>query len=147
MGLKVCKMNIEHLQKISGILESDFDEFWNSNVLEGELKNPNSKYIVAIMENQVVGYAGIWSVLNEAHITNIVVKKDRRNNKIGTELLKELIKMAKKEKIEFLTLEVNVNNKIAINLYKKYNFKEVGTRKKYYKGLDDAIIMTLELNS
>lgn len=147
MGLKVCKMNIEHLQKISGILESDFDEFWNSNVLEGELKNPNSKYIVAIMENQVVGYAGIWSVLNEAHITNIVVKKDRRNNKIGTELLKELIKMAKKEKIEFLTLEVNVNNKIAINLYKKYNFKEVGTRKKYYKGLDDATIMTLKLDS
>ena len=140
-------MNIEHLQKISGILESDFDEFWNSNVLEGELKNPNSKYIVAIMENQVVGYAGIWSVLNEAHITNIVVKKDRRNNKIGTELLKELIKMAKKEKIEFLTLEVNVNNKIAINLYKKYNFKEVGTRKKYYKGLDDATIMTLKLDS
>ena len=147
MELKVCKMNIEHLQKISSILESDFDEFWNSNVLEGELKNPNSKYIVAIMENQVVGYAGIWSVLNEAHITNIVVKKDRRNNKIGTELLKELIKMAKKEKIEFLTLEVNVNNKIAINLYKKYNFKEVGTRKKYYKGLDDATIMTLKLDS
>ena len=147
MELKVCKMNIEHLQKISSILESDFDEFWNSNVLEGELKNPNSKYIVAIIENQVVGYAGIWSILNEAHITNIVVKKDKRNNKIGTELLEELIKMAKKEKIEFLTLEVNVNNKIARNLYKKYNFKEVGTRKKYYNGLDDAIIMTLELNS
>ena len=70
-----------------------------------------------------------------------------KNYKIGTELLKELIKMAKKEKIEFLTLEVNVNNKIAINLYKKYNFKEVGTRKKYYKGLDDATIMTLKLDS
>ena len=147
MELKICRMNIQHLEKISSTLEKEFDEFWNSNVLQEELANPNSKYIVAIIDDQIVGYAGIWSILDEAHITNIVVKKDKRNNKIGTKLLEELIKMSKEEKIKVLTLEVNVNNKIAINLYKKYNFKEVGKRKKYYKGIDDAIIMTAELNN
>ena len=138
-------MNLMHLNEISSKLKEEFDEFWNRNVLEDELKNPNSKYIVALENEQVVGYAGIWSVLDEAHITNIVVKKDYRNKKIGTMLLEELIKIAKSEKIRILTLEVNINNNIAINLYKKYNFKEVGKRKNYYNGVDDAILMTLEL--
>ncbi len=145
MAIKICKMNLMHLNEISSKLKEEFDEFWNRNVLEDELKNPNSKYIVALENEQVVGYAGIWSVLDEAHITNIVVKKDYRNKKIGTMLLEELIKIAKSEKIRILTLEVNINNNIAINLYKKYNFKEVGKRKNYYNGVDDAILMTLEL--
>lgn len=145
MAIKICKMNLMHLNEISNKLNEEFDEFWNKNVLEDELKNPNSKYIVAIADEQVVGYAGIWSILDEAHITNIVVKKDYRNKKIGTMLLEELIKIAKSEKIRILTLEVNINNNIAIKLYKKYNFKEVGKRKNYYNGVDDAILMTLEL--
>ena len=60
-------------------------------------------------------------------------------------MLEELIKIAKEKKLKDITLEVNVNNIPAINLYKKYNFKEVGIRKKYYNNSDDAIIMTLML--
>ena len=60
-------------------------------------------------------------------------------------MLEELINIAKERKLKDITLEVNVNNIPAINLYKKYNFKEVGIRKKYYNNTDDAIIMTLVL--
>lgn len=60
-------------------------------------------------------------------------------------MLEELIKTAKERGLNDITLEVNVNNIPAINLYKKYNFKEVGLRKKYYKNTDDALIMTLNL--
>ena len=146
MNIKIEKMTKEHLDKIKENLENDFDEFWNENVLKNELENPASTYIVAKDEqNNIVGYAGIWQPIDEAHITNIVTKKDKRRNKIGTRMLEELIKVAKEKKLKDITLEVNVNNIPAINLYKKYNFKEVGIRKKYYNNSDDAIIMTLML--
>ena len=144
MNIIIEKMTKEHLDKIKENLKEDFDEFWNENVLKNELENPASTYIVAKDEqNNIVGYAGIWQPIDEAHITNIVTKKDKRRNKIGTKMLEELIKVAKEKKLKDITLEVNVNNIPAINLYKKYNFKEVGIRKKYYNNTDDAIIMTL----
>ena len=59
-------------------------------------------------------------------------------------MLEELINLAKERKLKDITLEVNVNNIPAINLYKKYNFKEVGLRKNYYNNSEDAIIMTLK---
>ena len=146
MNIIIEKMTKEHLDKIKENLKEDFDEFWNENVLKNELENTASTYIVAKDEqNNIVGYAGIWQPIDEAHITNIVTKKDKRRNKIGTKMLEELIKIAKEKKLKDITLEVNVNNIPAINLYKKYNFKEVGIRKKYYNNSDDAIIMTLML--
>ena len=145
MEIEIQKMTKEHLKQIENILEEQFDKFWNANVLDKELENPSSTYIVAISEGQVVGYAGLWQPLDEGHITNIVTKKEKRGNKIATKMLEELIQIAKNRNLKYVTLEVNVHNDIAINLYKKYNFKEVGRRTKYYNGTDDALIMTKEL--
>lgn len=147
MNIKIEKMTLKHLNKIKENLKEDFDEFWNENVLRSELENPASTYIVAIDEknNDVVGYAGIWQPIDEAHITNIVTKKDKRKNRVATNMLEELIRISKKRNLNNITLEVNNKNIPAINLYKKYNFKEVGVRKKYYNDIDDALIMTLEL--
>lgn len=146
MEITIEKMTLEHLKQIEENIEEEFDKFWNKEVLKSELDNPASSYIVALDENKnVVGYAGIWQPLEEAHITNIVTKKDKRQNKIGTKMIEKLIDMAKERKLNDITLEVNINNLPAINLYKKYQFKEVGLRKKYYNNIDDAIIMTLEL--
>ena len=145
MKIKIEKMNDKHLCQIKNLLKEHFDEFWTASVIEKELENPLSEYIVAIVEDEVVGYAGIWKPIDEAHITNIVTKKEKRGNNIGTTMLKELIKMAQQENLKDITLEVNVKNEIAINLYKKYNFVECGRRKRYYNNVDDAIIMTLNL--
>ena len=146
MEITIEKMTLEHLKQIEENIEEEFDKFWNKEVLKSELDNPASSYIVALDENKnVVGYAGIWQPLEEAQITKIVTKKDKRQNKIGTKMIEKLIDMAKERKLSDITLEVNINNLPAINLYKKYQFKEVGLRKKYYNNIDDAIIMTLEL--
>ena len=145
MDVKIEKMRKEHLEQIKNILEKQFDKFWNANVLNKELENPLSNYIVAINDGQVVGYAGLWQPLDEGHITNIVTKKDKRGNKIASKMLKQLIQMAQNKNLKCVTLEVNVHNDIAIKLYQKYNFKEVGRRAKYYNGTDDAIIMTKKL--
>ena len=145
MNVKIEKMTKEHLNQIKDILQEQFDEFWNANVLDKELENPLSEYIVAIENDEVVGYAGIWQPMDEGHITNIVTKKDKRENGIGKKMIEEIINLAKNKNLKCVTLEVNEHNEPAINLYKKYNFVEVGKRTKYYNNTDDAIIMTLEI--
>lgn len=144
MDITIEKMTKNHLEQIKDILQNEFDKFWNADVLKKELENPLSTYIVAINEGQVVGYAGVWQPLDEGHITNIVTKLDKRGNKIATKMLEELINIAEGRDLKCVTLEVNVHNDIAIKLYRKYNFKEVGKRPRYYNNTDDALIMTLE---
>ena len=145
LEIEIQKMTKEHLEQIKDILLTEFDKFWNAEVLAKELENPLSTYIVAINENQVVGYAGLWQPIDEGHITNIVTRKNKRGNKIASIMLEELIQIAKNKDLKYVTLEVNIHNEIAINLYKKYDFKEVGKRPKYYNNIDDALIMTKEI--
>lgn len=76
---------------------------------------------------------------------NIVVKKDHRGQGISNFILENTINFCKEAKIKSINLEVNVENTIAINLYKKYNFSKVGCRKKYYNNETDALLMTLNL--
>ena len=85
-------MTLDDFNKIKDVLISDFDDFWNVNTLEEELINENSYYLVAKIENQIVGFAGIKSVLDEADIMNIVTRKDKRNMGFAKFVLNELIK-------------------------------------------------------
>lgn len=140
-NLKFSKMTITNLNQISNILASEFDDFWNYNILKNELESKNSYYFIAKLNNEIVGFIGIKCILDEAEIMNIVVKKDFRNMKIGSYLLENLILNINNYKIKKINLEVNSNNISAILLYKKYGFKIDGIRKKYY-GSDDAILMS-----
>ncbi len=74
----MCFNDLEH---IKDILKSDFDDFWNYNVFKSELENQNSTYFVAKFNDEIVGFAGVLVVLDEADITNIVVKKDFRGKR------------------------------------------------------------------
>lgn len=146
-NIKIFRMTVSDLNEIEDILSSDFDDFWNINTFKNELLNPNSKYIVAKIDNKIVGYAGIWKAVDDVHITNIVTAKNLRRQNIGSILLSNLIEMAKTEiGITSITLEVNCNNLPAKKLYEKFGFKVVGLRKKYYNNTDSAIIMTKELS-
>ncbi len=144
-NLKISDMTISDFEIISPILSSDFDNFWSAEILKSEIVNANSHYIVAKLNNKIVGFAGIWKSVDDVHITDIVVKKDFRKNGIGSLLLQKLILLTKELNYTELTLEVNSNNEIAKKLYLKFGFKELGIRKKYYNNIDDAIIMTLYL--
>lgn len=143
--LVIDKMTISDLAEIANNLTSDFDEFWNSSILESEIKNPFSQYIIAKINREIVGFAGVIDTVDQLEITNIVVRKDFRKKGIGNELLTELIKLAKENGKEKITLEVNNTNLAAIKLYEKNGFKNVGFRKKYYNNTYDANIMTLKL--
>lgn len=140
--MEILEMTLQDLKEIEDVLEREFDEFWTPSILESELKNKNSKYIVAKENNETLGFAGIWIAIDDVQVMNIVVRKSKRKMGIGTVLLDKLIEMAKKTEKNSITLELNENNIAARKLYENAGFEVVGNRKKYYNGKDDAIIMT-----
>lgn len=145
MDIEIRQMLLSDLETIKDYLISDFDDFWNYNILKEELISENSKYIVAILnKTEIVGFAGIKIIFDEADIMNIVTKKTYRNVGIGSSLLEKLIVISKNLKLSSITLEVNEENISAIHMYKKFGFKSLGIRKNYYKD-KNGIIMTKNL--
>lgn len=140
--MEIKEMTLRDLDEISNNL-NNFDDFWTVGIFKEELNNPNCHYIIAIDNNEIVGFAGLSCVVGEATINNIAVRSDKRNCKIGSLLLENLITISKGLHSSFLTLEVNVNNSPAIKLYEKFGFKNLGIRKNYYNGDTNAYIMTL----
>ena len=137
-------MCIEDINLIAPIFETDFDKFWNINNLKNDFNNPNSTYLVAKIDNEIVGFAGFLNICDEANIMNIVTKINKRNSGIGTKLLESIISSANEQNCTNITLEVNEHNNPAIHLYEKFNFERIGLRKKYYNNTDNAIIMDLK---
>lgn len=140
--IQIRPMLISDLDNIKDILIQDFDDFWNYNVFKSELENPNSEYFIALENDTIVGFAGIWISVDDIHITNIVTKKSCRNHGIGTKLLEHLILISKEKNLSSLTLEVNEKNEYAIKLYENHHFQKIGQRKNYYNQNENAIIMT-----
>lgn len=143
-NIQISKMTLDDFADIKNVIILEFDDFWNTTTLEQELKTDNSYYLVAKLNNEIVGFAGIKCVLDEADLMNIVTKKNKRNLGIGYSLLIELINIAKEKEIKKITLEVNESNKSAIHLYKKIGFKEISIRNNYYN-TDNALIMQISL--
>ena len=143
-NINIYDMTLEDIDSLKAILSIDFDDFWTFDVLKSEILSNNSKYIVIKNDSEILGFAGIKIILDEADIMNIVVKKAYRNKKIGSLLLDSLVKLSKKLSIKSITLEVNEKNLVAFHLYEKFGFKKVGIRKNYYNN-ENAIIMTKTL--
>ena len=93
----------------------------------------------------IIGFAGIWVMADEAHITNIAVRRSYQRRGIGELLLISLFDLAKELKTDIITLEVRASNVVAQNLYFKCAFTEVGTRYAYYTdNREDGLIMSTE---
>ena len=102
-------------------------------------------YCAKTQNNKLVAYAGIWNIIDEAHITTIAVKPEFMRKHIGEALIVKILEDCYKNKIKYLTLEVRESNVPAIELYKKYGFSSLGTRKGYYQdNNENALIMWTE---
>ena len=126
---------------------------WTAEGYLREIDSPNSSLLVLnlsdLNENKsnkiVVGMACLWSILEEAHITLLAIHPDHRQQGFASLLLLSLLDDAISRELEWATLEVNVNNLSAINLYKKFGFEVVGKRRGYYQSTgDDASILWLK---
>lgn len=139
----IRKMMFHDIEQVLEVERISFPNPWAKNAFEAELHdNLFAHYFVAVQGETVVGYAGMWMVLDEAHVTNIAVHPAFRGLNYGKRLTQELIIQAFKLGANRITLEVRVSNLVARNLYKGLGFREVGVRKGYYSdNNEDAIIM------
>jgi tRNA threonylcarbamoyladenosine biosynthesis protein TsaB len=136
-------MELKDVDDVWEIEKLSFRTPWSRASFLDEMQiNQKARYIVAELGDTVVGYGGMWFIVDEAHITNIAVHPDYRGQKIGEKIVEAMMAAAQRESIISLTLEVRVTNIPAINLYKKLGFEDIGIRKGYYSDTgEDALIM------
>ena len=141
--IKVVPMQEEHIDGVLAVEEASFSVPWSRKDFEREIKeNKMAIYFVAMDGDKIVGYAGMWHVVTEGHITNVAVLHEYRRQGIGELFMQNLELVAKEREMIGITLEVRINNEPAQRLYHKYGFRPEGIRKNYYSDThEDAVIM------
>ncbi|HKG56063.1 MAG TPA: ribosomal protein S18-alanine N-acetyltransferase [Candidatus Limnocylindrales bacterium] len=139
-------MTLADLPAVHAIEQASFTTPWPPHAYRSELEtNRLATYIVARLDDDVVGYAGMWLMLDEAHITTFAVHPGWRRRRIGERLLLTLLDVAVSRRAREATLEVRLSNLAARRLYEKYGFRPVGLRPRYYSDdNEDALIMTTD---
>jgi ribosomal-protein-alanine N-acetyltransferase len=146
-ALEFRSMCIEDIDTICAIEQEAFTTPWTAGAFHNELTNNHfAHYIVMELDGEIVGYGGMWMIVDEAHITNIAVRAPYRGRKLGERLLMRLQSAAVFLGAERITLEVRTSNIVAQRLYAKLGFIPAGLRKGYYTDNgEDAIIMWAHL--
>ena len=144
--LVIEEMTLEDIPGVQEVERASFPIPWPANAFRHELTgNKNARYVVARESGRIVGYAGLWLMVDEAHIATFAVHPDHRRRQIGERMLVRLFEMAAALNDEWLTLEVRASNLAAQKLYEKYGFRRAGVRRRYYSdNNEDALIMWTE---
>lgn len=145
--LQIERMKVEHLDEVVKIENESFRYPWSRDAFAWEVNSQITLPVVGKVDGKVVGYLVIWMAYDEMHLGNIAVAKRWRRKGIGEKLMKWLIEEAKRRNVVRLTLEVRATNYPAISLYKKFGFKEVAVRKRYYPEGEDALVMLLDVKT
>jgi len=137
------------LKDVDGVYQIERDTFpkpWKREDFVKEMtQNACARYLVAQRENEIIGFAGAWIVLDEGHITNIAVRADCRGKGIGKRLTRELMQYAANLGVAYMTLEVRRSNLTAQSLYRDAGFEYAGVRKRYYEDNgEDALLLVCQ---
>jgi [ribosomal protein S18]-alanine N-acetyltransferase len=140
--VRIVPLAEAHIPEILEIEKRANSAPWSERSFRGELTNPQSIFLTALEENRVAGFAGVWMVVDEAHVTTVAVHEDFRRQGIGRALTAELLKLAKERGAVCATLEVRASNEHAIALYESLGFYHAARRRGYYPdNREDAIVM------
>jgi len=131
-----------YIDDIVNISIMSFPIAWTKDAFLNELSNKFARYVIAVKDDVVIGYGGMWVILDESHVTNIAVHPEYRGIGAGALIVEALLDVCRYEKATSITLEVRKSNEVAQSLYKRYGFVEEGVRKNYYEdNREDAVIM------
>ena len=141
--VEILPMTQAHVDGVVQVEEASFSIPWTRRDFEKEINENNlAIYYVAVLDGKVVGYAGMWHVITEGHITNVAVLKEYRKQGIGDALMAKLEEVAMEKEMIGITLEVRISNATAQHLYHKHGYRAEGLRKNYYPDThEDAVIM------
>ncbi|HEY8846777.1 MAG TPA: ribosomal protein S18-alanine N-acetyltransferase [Candidatus Limnocylindrales bacterium] len=146
LKLMIEAMRLEDVDEVQRIEQASFSTPWPPNAYRSELQtNRLASYLIARIDDTIVGYGGMWLMVDEAHITTFAVHPAWRRQGIGERLLLAFLDLARDRHAREATLEVRLSNLPARRLYEKYGFRPVGLRPRYYSdNNEDALIMTTE---
>jgi ribosomal-protein-alanine N-acetyltransferase len=141
-------MNLMDIPTIAQIEKESFSAPWSEEAFRTELtQNLFAKYMIMEQDGVILGYGGMWLIVDEAHITNIAVREAYRGQGLGEKLMRELMRTALFLGSQRMTLEVRVSNERAQSLYRKMGFYPAGLRQGYYSdNREDALIMWADLS-
>jgi ribosomal-protein-alanine N-acetyltransferase len=141
------RMTVEDIDTIVEIEKECFTVPWTKEAFYNELMyNQFAHYFVMLWQGEIIGYGGLWTIVDEAHVTNIGLREAYRGRKLGQRLLRELIAFASLRGMKRMTLEVRVSNTVAQRLYEKFGFRVEGVRRGYYSDNgEDALIMWADI--
>lgn len=143
MILEIKVLGAEHLEDVLKIEEECFSKPWSENAVKELLLSDKAQLQGAFDGDKLVGYSCLEWVLDEGSLTNIAVSDEYRKMGVGSQLMLALMKSAEEKELAFVTLEVRVSNLPAVNLYRKFGFTDVGTRRNYYDApRENALLMT-----
>jgi [ribosomal protein S18]-alanine N-acetyltransferase len=140
-------MQLKDIDDVLLIEHQSFATPWSREAFYNELThNQYAVYLVLEEQERVIGYCGVWVVIDEAHITNIAILPEYRGKKLGETLLARLMEISKKMGAIKMTLEVRVSNQVAQSLYRKLGFEDGAIRKRYYTdNQEDALVMWVSI--
>ncbi|MCD5325938.1 ribosomal protein S18-alanine N-acetyltransferase [Pontibacillus sp. HN14] len=140
-------MTEEDIDTVLELEKACFATPWTRDAFEHELQdNPYATYFVLEFDGELVGYCGLWVIIDEAHITNIAILPEYRGKKLGESLFQVVMEKARLVGAMQLSLEVRVSNIVAQRLYRKFGLVPGGIRKNYYTdNQEDAVVMWVKL--
>lgn len=141
------KMREDDIDQVLEVEHASFTLPWSREAFYNELHNNKfAVYIVLEADQKIVGYCGVWVIIDEAHVTNVAILPEYRGRKLGEALMRKLIEVVKERGARTMTLEVRVTNYIAQSLYRKFGFQNGGIRKNYYTdNQEDALVMWVKI--
>ena len=137
------------LDAVMAIERLSFPKPWERQAFSDELARPWARLEVLRLAatGSVLGFCNYWLVADELHILNVAVHPDERRHGHAARLLQHILDEAIRHKTRVVSLEVRVSNQAAQALYRKFGFREVGTRPRYYADNgEDALLMDRELS-
>lgn len=146
--LGIRPMEKADLPRVMAIEETVYPFPWTLGIFQDCLRVGYCCWVVCL-DDQVIGYGVMSVVIDESHILNISIDPKWQGQGLGMKLLRRLLKIARQHGAETAYLEVRRSNQVAIGLYRKLGFVEIGQRRDYYpernQAREDALVMSVEL--
>jgi ribosomal-protein-alanine N-acetyltransferase len=149
LSLSFRPMQLVDLDEVLNIEKAAYAHPWTKGMFADSLDGPYECWVVELHE-ELVAYAVLSIVCDEAHVLNICVKPNKQRQGVGRNIMQRLLLRAKAERAEMVFLEVRESNERAQRLYLSMGFNQIGERKQYYpdhNGRENAIIFALQILS
>ena len=141
MNLSFRKMTPADAAAVETVEKACFSIPWSRESFWEEAANEKAYYLLVLDGTTVIGYAGTWILLDEAHITNVAIQPEYRGKGVGWQMMQELKRIVVELGVTAMTLEVRPSNTVAISMYEKMGFKSAGLRPGYYQDTGEAAMI------